>query len=175
MRLRGSKFDIRNIEEKDKKGFEKVMRQVAVFGSLFDAVPDGVDTFWKIYGESDKDDVFSIVDKNDEFLGLIHYELEDGEEQGQLEMSLMADFSFDGFGSELMPQFLEYAYKETGATSFLVELMNSEDPSRLVYEEMGYQFGEEGYIEICDSEVKEDHLNKVKELLKSMGINSDGM
>ena len=138
MRITGKKFDIREIQDKDKTGFEKVMRQVETFRSLLDAVPNGIDTFWKIYGESGKNDVFTITDKNDEFIGFIHFELEEGEEEGLLEISVFDDYDIAGFGKELMPEFLSYAYKETGATGFCVELMDAEDPSKCIYEEMGF-------------------------------------
>ena len=174
MRIVGEKFDIREIQNKDREGLEKVMRQVEVFSSLFDAVSNGFDTFWKIYGETNKRDVFTITDKNDDFVGFIHYELEDGEEQGQLEMSVYIDYDFSGFGKELMPEFLKYAYQETGATCFYVELMDEKDPSKCIYEEMGYVFDGSNEIEIYNEEVKEDHFNKVVELLKSMGINKEG-
>lgn len=175
MRIIGEKFDIREIQSKDKTEFENVMRQVETLRSLFDAVPHGIDTFWKIYGESEKNDVFTITDKNDEFVGFIHFELEEGEEQGQLEISVLDNYDMFGFGKELMPEFLNYVYKETGAVSFCVELMDAADASKFIYEEMGYVFDENGVVEIYNDEVKEDHLNKVKELLKSMGIEAENI
>lgn len=144
MRIIGTNFDIRDIEAADKSGFKQVMCQEETFRSLIDSAPESIDTLWGVFMGSS----VAVVDKADTFVGFAHYEAEEEGGDGQFELVLLNSLNYTGFGKELLPEVLKYAFEQTGASVFEVEVSGPKNVSRAIYTELGYDCNKEKWIYI---------------------------
>lgn len=142
MYLESKNFIVRKLNLDDKENIKALEESrswakgmIKFINSLADG--DKFDYFGKLWSEYEESEYFwCIYRKDGTFCGDVQLD-KDSNTEYHFYIQLMDDAPIEGFGKELFEQLVDEVVKESGAKHLEFELWNEEDPSKVIFDEIG--------------------------------------
>ena len=151
MFLESDNFIIDKLQNKDRDNLrilEESRPWAKAIVAFKDQLSDGneFNYFEKLWSEYQVHDYFwCIYRKDGQFCGDVQLD-RDSDTEYHLYIQIMDDARIEGFGIEMFSQFIDKIVKKSGAEHLEFELWDENDPSKVIFEELGIDLEDGGWV-----------------------------
>ena len=130
-------FDIRQVNDSDKKLFEDIVASEYLIGTVYSVAPDiATNVYWNDVINRKTDLNFSVFLKNGDLLGRVALQ-EIEKAIPELAIVIVKKYQSQGYGTSLIKQFLNWIYDTMGYSQINIKIDNSNQKSKGLFKKLG--------------------------------------